>query len=106
MPAGVQSEAQLPFAGLHQLLRPVRERAAGLPLVQRGRARGGVRADARGVRDRRAPGGGGGRDRLTAVPDRQAARLGRVLAYQALTGACVIAIAAAIVLAIYVMADK
>ena len=37
--AGVQSEAQLPFAGLHQLLRPVRERAAGLPLVQPGRAR-------------------------------------------------------------------
>jgi hypothetical protein len=25
---GVQSEAHLPFAGLHQLLRPVRERAA------------------------------------------------------------------------------
>ena len=26
--AGVQSEAHLPFAGLHQLLRPVRERAS------------------------------------------------------------------------------
>src|SRR3954468_1416898 len=33
--AGVQSEASLPFAGLHQLLRPVRERAADLPPVQR-----------------------------------------------------------------------
>jgi len=32
---GVQSEAHLPFAGLHQLLRPVRERAAELPPVQR-----------------------------------------------------------------------
>jgi DNA-binding CsgD family transcriptional regulator len=32
---GVQSEAHLPFAGLHQLLRPVRERAVGLPPVQR-----------------------------------------------------------------------
>lgn len=32
---GVQSEAQLPFAGLHQLLRPVRRRAADLPVVQR-----------------------------------------------------------------------
>jgi hypothetical protein len=31
---GVQSEAQLPFAGLHQLLRPVRGRAAELPRVQ------------------------------------------------------------------------
>jgi DNA-binding CsgD family transcriptional regulator len=29
--AGVQSEANLPFAGLHQLLRPVRGRAADLP---------------------------------------------------------------------------
>ncbi len=28
--SGVQSEAQLPFAGLHQLLRPVRHHAAGL----------------------------------------------------------------------------
>src|SRR5215210_5460507 len=33
--AGVQSEAHLPFAGLHQLLRPVRGRAAELPAVQR-----------------------------------------------------------------------
>src|SRR3954462_8739753 len=32
---GVQSEAHLPFAGLHQLLRPVRERAVELPPVQR-----------------------------------------------------------------------
>ena len=32
---GVQSEAHLPFAGLHQLLRPVRERAVDLPPVQR-----------------------------------------------------------------------
>src|SRR3954470_876003 len=29
--AGVHSEAHLPFAGLHQLFRPVRERAAELP---------------------------------------------------------------------------
>src|SRR5919201_398745 len=33
--SGVQSEAHLPFAGLHQLLRPVRGRAAELPAVQR-----------------------------------------------------------------------
>jgi predicted ATPase len=33
--AGVQSEAHLPFAGLHQLLRPVRERAVELPPIQR-----------------------------------------------------------------------
>ena len=32
---GVQSEAHLPFAGLHQLLRPVRERAVQLPAIQR-----------------------------------------------------------------------
>ena len=32
---GVQSEAHLPFAGLHQLLRPVRERALELPRIQR-----------------------------------------------------------------------
>src|SRR4051794_9872005 len=33
--AGVLSEAHLPFAGLHQLLRPVRERASGLRDPQR-----------------------------------------------------------------------
>src|SRR5919197_2616500 len=33
--SGVQSEADLPFAGLHQLLRPVRGRAAELPALQR-----------------------------------------------------------------------
>jgi DNA-binding CsgD family transcriptional regulator len=33
--AGVQSEAHLPFAGLHQLLRPVRNRASELRDVQR-----------------------------------------------------------------------
>src|SRR4051795_9079786 len=33
--AGVQSEARLPFAGLHQLLRPVRARTGALPAVQR-----------------------------------------------------------------------
>src|ERR1700754_5241799 len=32
---GVHSEAHLPFAGLHQMLRPVRERAVELPQVQR-----------------------------------------------------------------------
>src|SRR3979411_231326 len=33
--SGVQSEAHLPFAGLHQVLRPVPGRAAELPAVQR-----------------------------------------------------------------------
>jgi DNA-binding CsgD family transcriptional regulator len=33
--AGVQSEAHLAFSGLHQLLRPVRDRAADLPPVHR-----------------------------------------------------------------------
>jgi hypothetical protein len=33
--AGVQSEAHLPFAGLHQLVRPLRFRAADLPATQR-----------------------------------------------------------------------
>lgn len=33
--AGVQSEANLPFAGLHQLLRPIRDRAAAIPPIQR-----------------------------------------------------------------------
>jgi predicted ATPase len=32
---GVQSEAHLPFAGLHQLLRPVRDRVSELRDVQR-----------------------------------------------------------------------
>jgi len=32
---GVQSEAHLPFAGLHQLLRPLRSHAARLPATQR-----------------------------------------------------------------------
>jgi DNA-binding CsgD family transcriptional regulator len=32
---GVQSEAHLPFAGLHQLFRPVRSRVVELPAVQR-----------------------------------------------------------------------
>ena len=32
---GVQSEAHLPFAGLHQLLRPLRFRVANLPAAQR-----------------------------------------------------------------------
>src|SRR3954449_9138916 len=33
--AGVHSETHLPFAGLHQLLRPVRERAGHLRAAQR-----------------------------------------------------------------------
>ncbi|HEX2309338.1 MAG TPA: ATP-binding protein, partial [Vicinamibacterales bacterium] len=33
--AGVQSETDLPFAGLHQLLRPILDRLRGLPPVQR-----------------------------------------------------------------------
>jgi DNA-binding CsgD family transcriptional regulator len=32
---GIEAEAQLPFAGLHQLLRPVFSAAAGLPATQR-----------------------------------------------------------------------
>ena len=32
---GVQSEAHLPFAGLHQLVRPLRSRVADLPAAQR-----------------------------------------------------------------------
>lgn len=47
---GVQSEAHLPFAGLHQLLRPVRDRASGLRDVQR------AALDAAfGLRDEAAP---------------------------------------------------
>jgi hypothetical protein len=38
--------------------------------------------------------------------DRDLAQRGGVLAYQVLTGACVLGIAAAVVLAIYVMTDK
>ena len=53
---GVQSEANLPFAGLHQLLRPVRERAGELPRGSARRARRRVR------RDRRS--------RARALPDR------------------------------------
>src|SRR5262249_23750002 len=33
--AGVEAEAQLPFAGLHQLLRPLLPAAGGLPAAQR-----------------------------------------------------------------------
>src|SRR5215813_10605516 len=33
--AGVQAEAHLAFAGLHQLVRPVRARAGSLPAVHR-----------------------------------------------------------------------
>jgi DNA-binding CsgD family transcriptional regulator len=33
--AGVQSEAHLAFAGLHQLIRPIRSRIADLPVAQR-----------------------------------------------------------------------
>ncbi len=32
---GIPSESHLPFAGLHQMLRPVRERAVELPRIQR-----------------------------------------------------------------------
>jgi predicted ATPase len=47
---GVQSEAHLPFAGLHQLLRPVRDRASELRDVQR------AALDAAfGLRDEAAP---------------------------------------------------
>ena len=44
---GVQSEAHLPFAGLHQLLRPVRDRASELPRCPARRARRRFRPDAR-----------------------------------------------------------
>ena len=53
---GVQSEAHLPFAGLHQLLRPLRFRVADLPRDAARRARRGLRA---------RPGSSAG-----AVPDR------------------------------------
>ncbi len=33
--SGVQAEAHLAFAGLHQLVRPIRNRAANLPLAHR-----------------------------------------------------------------------
>jgi len=51
---GVQSEAHLAFAGLHQLLRPLRFHVADLPAARR--ARRGLRAE---------PGTGAG-----AIPDR------------------------------------
>ena len=57
---GVQSEAHLPFAGLHQLLRPVRERA-----VERGvRHRQRTALAAR----RRRRGGSRGRRRVGSEP--------------------------------------
>ena len=45
---GVQSEAHLPFAGLHQLLRPVRERVAELLPIQREALDAAFGLDARG----------------------------------------------------------
>jgi predicted ATPase len=46
---GVQSEAHLPFAGLHQLLRPVRDRASELRDVQRAALDAAYLSPARGV---------------------------------------------------------
>src|SRR3954452_24378786 len=64
-PAGVESESELPFAGLHELLRPVLDLTERLP---RGPAGGG----------RGAPGAGGaGAQRLA---ERQAAALRAALA--------------------------
>ncbi len=63
---GVQSEAHLPFAGLHQLLRPVRERAARAAASPARRARRRVRPDA----TRRRPSTSGSRwPRSTSLSD-------------------------------------
>jgi DNA-binding CsgD family transcriptional regulator len=46
---GVESEARLPFAGLHQLLRPVLDRADELPDAQAGALRGALGLAASGA---------------------------------------------------------
>jgi len=48
---GVESESDLPYAGLHQLLRPVLDDADVLPLPQRSALRGALGLDASGTSD-------------------------------------------------------
>ena len=50
--AGVEAESELPFAGLHQLLWPLLERADELPLVQAAALRGAFGLSADRVEDR------------------------------------------------------
>jgi DNA-binding CsgD family transcriptional regulator len=50
--AGIESEAELPFAGLHQLLRPVLERLDALPGVQQRALSGAFGLDVGGDGDR------------------------------------------------------
>ena len=61
---GVESEAELAFAGLHQLLRPVIEHVELLPLPQRERSRRGVRCQRR---PRARPVSGGARGPSTCL---------------------------------------
>ena len=76
--AGVESEMELPFAGLHQLCAPLLGRLDALPAAAAGRAAGRVRPRRRrraGPLPRR-PGhahaaGGGRRDAAAAVPRRR-----------------------------------
>jgi hypothetical protein len=50
--SGVEAESELPFAGLHQLLRPVLDRVDDLPEVQRAALHGAFGLSADGVPDR------------------------------------------------------
>ncbi len=50
--SGIEAESELPFAGLHQLLWPVLERAAGLPEMQRAALEGAFGLSADAVPDR------------------------------------------------------
>ena len=65
---GVESEAEIPFAGLHALLRPAFDRLDALPQPQAAALRGGARAGA-GRRRRAVPDRGG-----DAEPARRARR--------------------------------
>jgi DNA-binding CsgD family transcriptional regulator len=49
---GIESEAELPFAGLHLLLRPVLDRVAGLPQAQAAALRGALGLGAATAEDR------------------------------------------------------
>jgi DNA-binding CsgD family transcriptional regulator/tetratricopeptide (TPR) repeat protein len=50
--AGIEAECELPFAGMHQLLWPVLDRADELPAVQAAAVRGAFGLSAEGVEDR------------------------------------------------------
>jgi DNA-binding CsgD family transcriptional regulator/tetratricopeptide (TPR) repeat protein len=50
--SGIEAESELPFAGLHQLLWPVLDRAGGLPEVQGAALRGAFGLSAERVEDR------------------------------------------------------